>query len=222
MSTSEVLVSLRWVVFLEGVYWLTLLPSAIWGFQFNGFNVPKEVLIVSTGVPCLVESTVTPTFLFLLFAKLSPRNPIENKIKWGLASGTAYIFVFWFNYSMQWFAEAKRSGFNFITSNIVNAFAFTITVLGLLGLAFGSLYYTIRYRKRKQFSLKSVGLITTIFGFYFDIIFILWRLFGSPTGWNMWHAFFIYHNVDLWILFLPATGLPLFLIHKNQEAACQS
>jgi hypothetical protein len=213
---TELSISVRWVVLLEAVYWLTLLPSAIWGFQFDGFGYSKALIIVSTGLPCLLESTLTPAFLFLLFFKLKSSNPTEIKIKWVLISGTIYIFVFWFNYTMQWFAEIIRSGASFITCYPVNALAFILTTVGLFALVLYSMRCTISYAKEplkgevfEHFNLKYIGVIITAFGFYFDIIFLLWLLFGSPSGWTMWHTFFIYHNVDLWMLSLPLAGIPL-------------
>ncbi|MGB9853550.1 MAG: hypothetical protein ACPLRY_01900 [Candidatus Bathyarchaeales archaeon] len=211
LSSAELLISVRWVILLEAVYWLTLFPSAIWGFQFEGFGYSKALIIVSTGLPCLLESTFTPVFLCLLFLKLNPSNLNGIKIKWGLIAGAIYIFVFWFNYTMQWLAEIIRSGASFITCYPVNTFAFTFTAGGLFVLAL----YTLNYARNLKgesfghFNLKHIGVIITAFGLYFDINFLLWLLFGSPSGWTMWHTFFIYHNVDLWMLSLPLAGIPL-------------
>ncbi len=142
LSPTELLISIRWIILLEAAYWLTLFPSAIWGFQFEGFGYSRTLLIVSTGIPCLVESTITPAILFLLFIKLNPNNSTRVKIKWGLVAGTTYIFVFWFNYTMQWFAEIIRSGIGFITYYPVNAFAFALTTGGLFALMLYSLIYS--------------------------------------------------------------------------------
>lgn len=212
LSYTELLISVRWVILLEAFYWLTLFPSAMWGFQFEGLGFPKELIIVSTGLPCLVSSTLTPAFLFVLFFKLKPDSSSKAKIKWGSIAGTFYVFVFWFNYTMQWFAEILRSGIPVITLHPVNAFAFSLTVGGLFALTLYSLKHARESSKRmapQHFRLKPIGLIITAFGLYFDINFLLWLLFGSPSGWTMWHTFFIYHNADLWMLSLPLIGLPL-------------
>ncbi|MEM2911475.1 MAG: hypothetical protein QW146_03105 [Candidatus Bathyarchaeia archaeon] len=217
LSPMELLISVRWVILLEAFYWLMLFPSAIWGFQFEGLGYSKALLIVSTGLPCLVEATLTPTILFLLFIRLNPKNSTKVKIKWGLVAGTTYIFVFWFNYTMQWFAEIIRSGVSFITYYPVNAFAFALTTGGLFTLMLYSLIHAKKSLDREPFEyfdFKRIGIIITAFGLYFDVIFLLWLLFGSPSGWTLWHTFFIYHNMDLWALTLPLVGIPL-IFSKN-------
>ncbi|MEM3055309.1 MAG: hypothetical protein QXM52_06365, partial [Candidatus Bathyarchaeia archaeon] len=179
LSPMELLISVRWVILLEAFYWLMLFPSAIWGFQFEGLGYSKALLIVSTGLPCLVEATLTPTILFLLFIRLNPKNSTKVKIKWGLVAGTTYIFVFWFNYTMQWFAEIIRSGVSFITYYPVNAFAFALTTGGLFTLMLYSLIHAKKSLDREPFEyfdFKRIGIIITAFGLYFDVIFLLWLL----------------------------------------------
>lgn len=221
-STLENLMSLRWVIFFEAVYWLTLFPSALWGFQFEAevFGFPKLPVVISTGITCLAASTVTPAALYALFFKLSPNNSANVKAKWALIVGTIYILVFWFNYSMQWFAEIIRSGFGFVTSHPANTLGFALTFGGLLFLAAYSMNYALKYWKSggsEHLNLRRVGFIVTFFGLYFDVIFALWLSFGSPTGWSMWHTFFIYHNMDLWLISLPLAGLPLLMSGKPKS-----
>lgn len=218
LSNIETLTSLRWVILLEGVYWLTFFPSAIWGFQFEGFGYSKVLLIVSTGLPCLIESTLTPAFLFFLFINLNPNNPIERKIKCGAIAGTVYLSVFWINYTLQWLTDIIQSGVSFIICYPVNAFTFTLTVGGLFVLMLYSLIFAKKSLKKEafeRFKLKRVGVIITAFGLYFDVIFLLWLLFGSPSGWSFWYTFLVYHNADLWMLSLPLAGIPLALSKTN-------
>ncbi|MCS7096728.1 MAG: hypothetical protein RMK50_06685 [Nitrososphaerota archaeon] len=218
LSSSETLISLRWIILFEAVYWLVLFPSALWGFYFEGgFGYTREVIIASTGLPCLVESTILPAFLLLLFAKLKPDKPYAEKAKWVLTTGTLYIFIFWFNYTMQWTAEILRTGTGFVLNYSVNAFAFALTVIGLLLIAIYAANYTRKFmEKPDNADIKQLGAIITAFGLYFDINLLLWLIYGKPGGWNLWHTFFIYHNMDLWMATLPLVGLPLLFMPSRQ------
>lgn len=218
LSQVETLISLRWIILFEAIYWLVLLPSAIWGFYFRGgFGYTREVIIASTGLPCLLESTVLPAFLILLFAKLKPDKPYAEKAKWALKAGTLYIFILWLNYTMQWIAEILRAGAGFILNYPVNTFAFALTAIGLLLIAIYTAAYTRKFvEKPERTGLRQLGAIITAFGLYFDINLLLWLIYGSPGGWNLWHTFFIHHNMDLWMATLPLAGLPLLLCAKSQ------
>jgi hypothetical protein len=66
-SMPESVTSVRWGALLEAAYWATLLPSAIWGFQFTTSRYPREFIIIETGLPCLVEAVLMPVVLGVLF-----------------------------------------------------------------------------------------------------------------------------------------------------------
>jgi hypothetical protein len=68
-----------------------------------------------------------------------------------------------------------------------------------------------------EVDLRKVGVVITGFGLYYDLTYLLWLLFGMVGGSNIWHNFFIFHNVDQWMLGLPLAGLPL-LFHKKAQA----
>ena len=76
---------LRVILIAEAIYWLGLLPS---GFM-------PLIYLKNFDIPALIESTATPIALLVLALKLSPKKPIKQAIKWGLITGTVYIFVFW-------------------------------------------------------------------------------------------------------------------------------
>jgi hypothetical protein len=218
VAAQETLTSLRWVVLLEALYYVTFVPSAIWGLTTEFELYPRELLLTSTGLPCLLEAVIIPLVLTKLFLELSPEKPIGGIIKWGWISGVVYILVFWFNYTMQWIAAIIQKGVGFVTLYPINAFSFALTAVGLFLL---TLYATVSFREISgknaltRVELKRAGVIITLFGLYFDLTFLLWLLFGSVGGYNMWHTFFIFHNVDLWSLALPLAGLPLLLQKSN-------
>jgi hypothetical protein len=219
-SITEAVTSLRWVVLLEAAYWATLLPSAIWGFQTSYAGYPREFIIVETGLPCLVEAILMPIALGALCFSLSSKKPVKAAIKRGLIAATATIFTFWFNYSMQWFSDMILSGVGFITSNATSAFAFALTAGGLFILTLYAGVYTKRFSGTEilaRLDLKKAGIITTAFGLFFVISYLLWLLFNVPNGTSVWKTFFIGHNVDLWLMALPLVGLPL-IFSKNSKA----
>ena len=212
LSAPEATMSLRWVAIFETIYFLCFLPSAIWGLATVIPGYSRELLIVSTGLPCLVETIVIPVVLIKLFFELSPKKSERDVKKWAWISGTAYLFVFWFNYTMQWIAALIHKGISFVVLYPMNAFGFALTAVGLLLLtmfAAFSFRRTLGKGKVNGLDLKRIGVIAIAFGLYFDLTFFLWILFGSVGGYNMWHTFFVYHNVDLWCLTLPLAGLPL-------------
>jgi hypothetical protein len=212
LSAPEATMSLRWIVIFEAIYFFCFIQSAIWGLATVIPGYSRELLIVSTGLPCLVEAIVIPLVLAKLFIELNPKKTTRGATKWALISGTAYLLVFWFNYTMQWTAALIDKGVSFVVLYPINAFGFVLTAVGLLALilfAAFSFRRTLGKEKLMGLDLKRIGVIVTAFGLYFDLMFLLWILFGSVGGYNMWHTFFVYHNVDLWCLALPVAGLPL-------------
>lgn len=210
LSVPEGTMSFRWIVIFEALYFLSFLPSAVWGLGAELPGLPRELLIVSTGLPCFVEATVIPIALAKLFLELNPNKPVIGIVKWAWISGVAYLFVFWFNYSMQWTAALIQEGTSFVTLNPSNTIGFAITVGGLLLLtvfAAVSFKRTVGEESLTKRGWKRIGIIVTAFGLYFDLIILLWILFGYPGGY--WYIFFVSHNVDLWLLALPVAGLAL-------------
>ena len=211
LSAPEATISLRWIVAFEAIYFFCFLQSAIWGLTTVFPGYPRELLIVSTGLPCLAEALVIPLALTKLFLELSPEKTANGATKWALIAGIGYLFVFWFNYTMQWIAALMVTGVRFVLYPI-NAFGFMLTAVGLLGLALYAAFSfrgTLGREKLTGLDLKKIGVIVTAVGLYFDLMFLLYLLFGSVGGYNMWHTFFVYHNVDLWCLALPVAVLPL-------------
>ena len=74
------------------------------------------------------------------------------------------------------------------------------------------------YKRQAQINLRTVGLIITAFGLYFNIIYVMYLFLGPVGGWGMWYAWFTGHNLDLWLMALPFAGLP-FLFQKRVQAS---
>ena len=102
-----------------------------------------------------------------------------------------------------------------------NLFSFGLTVVGLLLLALYTAYFakkTIAKHDITQINLRTVGLVITAFGLYFDIVYVMFLSLGAVGGWGMWYAWFTGHNLDLWLMALPFAGLP-FLFQKKTETS---
>jgi hypothetical protein len=219
LSKPEALMSLRWIVLFEAISFLSFIPSAIWGFETESSRYPREIIIASTGLPCLVEAIAIPVVLAKVFLELNPKSS-RGWIKWALISGVTYLFVFWFNYTMQWTATLMMKGIDYVILYPINAISFALTAVGLLLLTlFAAFSFRRMFGKESLMGadLKRVGIIVTVFGLYFDLLYLLWLLFGNVGGYSLWHTFFIHHNVDLWCLTLPLVGLPLFFQARRQR-----
>ncbi len=216
LSKPELATNLRWIALFSAAYFLLLLPSGIWGFQFSTPFYSTQFFIIETGLPCIVQAIVMSTVLVVFFFKLNVNNPVQDAIRWGLISVTAYLFVLWFNYTAQWWSEVYVAGIGVLVKYPVYTFEFVATVGGLLLLAIYSAVYSRRYGSVPSLaglSLKKAGSIVTGLGLYFDAIWILWLLFGdvSRSALIVWPSFSVPHNVDLWMATLPLAGLPLLL-----------
>ena len=63
--------------------------------------------------------------------------------------------------------------------------------------------------------LKTVGVIIVVAGFYFLWNYLNWFFFGKPEIWSGgWYAWFLGHNLDLWLMVAPLVGLPLLFERK--------
>jgi len=214
-SRPELTTCLRFVIIFEAATFVSLIPSGVYTFIFPELLIP--LWIVELIIPVLTESILIPVVLMKLFFALSPNKPVKTAIKWALISGTVYIFVFWLNYTCNWLGTILTSGIEYVSSYPVNLFSFCFTSVGLLLLALYSAYFTrksIGTENLKGLDTNKIGLIFTFFGLYFLVTYLLWLIFGSVGGWSIWYAWFLNHNMDLWLLTAPMLGLPL-IFHQD-------
>jgi hypothetical protein len=208
LSETEVLMSLRLIVIFEASYWL----SFLFAISPRGFTDLSS--LIENNLPVMVQSIVLPIVLVVLFFNLAPKKATTGGLKWGLISGTIYIFVFWLNNAGNWIAATMIKGVDYLTMYPANLFSFLLTVFGLLLLTFYTAYFakkTIAEHDITKINLRTVGFIITAFGLYFDIIYVMFLSLGAVGGWGMWYAWFTGHNLDLWLMALPFIGLPLLL-----------
>jgi hypothetical protein len=215
---------LRWVLVFEGIYWLGLLTTAIIGVQQTIAPMGHPSLMtllnnfaLSTG-PVVLESIAVPVVLFILAAKLNPNKPDHPVIKWSVITGAVYVVVFWVLNATMWITVLQNSGSAYITSYPANLVSFIITEIGLLALAIYAVYFAAKsasVASWQELNLRGAGVIITALGMYFLWNYLTWIFFNPP--WSYWYAWFLGHNLDLWILALPMFGLPLLFAGKSPE-----
>jgi hypothetical protein len=215
---------LRVILVFEAIYWLGLLTTGIMsvrGLVLMGLgNLPIISLLSSltlSVIPSLVESIVLPIALFIFASKLNPNKPVKKTIKWGLITGTIYIIVFWLTNTSMWVATVMQKGTGYLTSYPENLLSFILTTIGLLALAIYTAYFAKKSNEAEtlqELNLKTIGAIITALGMYFLWNYLTWIFFGGNYLWSVWYAWFLGHNMDLWMLSLPLLGLPLLFTNR--------
>jgi hypothetical protein len=210
LSQATMYKLLKIILVFEGLYWIGLLPSGIWGIlPLGGFF--NTGFFISTGLPCLVASIGIPISLFILAFKLSSNKPVKGPIKWATIAGIFYVLSFWLNNSGMWIITIMGKSFGFVTDTPQYLVSFLTTLAGLFALTIFAAYFAKKSIKTEQIHLPTVGAILTALGMYFLWNYLTWIFFG---GWNDWYAWILGHNLDLWMLSLPLVGLPLLFYRK--------
>ena len=216
LSKPEALMAVRLAVFFEAVYWLSFIMSGVLGL--GGFTTFSSSLsaqisgLIENTLPCLLQSIGLTAVLTKLFTELSPKKPVRGAIKWGLISGTLYVFVFWLNNTGNWIAAIIDKGTDYVVLYPANLFSFLVTSVGLLLLGVYAAYFTkksIGTNAFEKVDFRPVGIIVTLVGLYFLGHYVMWLFLGSVGGWGTWYAWLLGHNLDLWAMALPFVGLPL-------------
>jgi hypothetical protein len=222
-STEKTYKIMKCILVFEAIYWLSFLTVTVFNVDLvlSGLARMSTISLLSevawTTFPILVESIVLPIALLILASKLSPNNPINKAIKWGLITSVIYIVVFWLTNTGMWMITLRTKGTQYLTSYPENLLSFILTLFGLLALAIYAGYFarkSSRIQTLQELNLKSVGGIITALGMYFLWNYLTWIFFGGNYLWSSWYAWFLGHNLDLWMLSLPLLGLPLLFIDK--------
>ncbi len=222
LSKPENTMAIRLIIFFEAIYFvLGFLPSVfVEGIPGSyHFTIPR---LFEVGLPSIVDAVAIPVVLAKLFLTLNPSKPAKEIVKWGLITGTVYLFAFWTSNAGNWIGAVMAKGIGYITDYPVNMFSFILTTVGLLLLSLYAAYFskkTIGKDNLTGFDLKKVGLILTTTGMYLTLMLLLWFIFGSVGGWGSWYAWLLGHGyLDLWGLTLPFVGLPLLFYTNNNTA----
>jgi hypothetical protein len=234
----------RWIMVFEGIYWLGLIATA--GYSVQGFwlslsyyrsivNLLYSLLL--NAIPTVVEAVILPIVLFIFAFKLNPNKPLKGAIKWGLISGTIFVVVFWLINTGMWVSVIREKGIEYLWKSVtqVNGAAvvtlhpehlvsFVTTAFGLLALAIYAAYFTkksSRTETLQNLKVGTIGVMVLALGMYFFWNYFSWVFFAGNT-WNNWYAWFLGHNLDLWMLALPLVALPLLYYSKYKNTPKQS
>jgi hypothetical protein len=219
LSKSELLMSLRWIILGETVYLLSLFPVLLWFIALDtGASSFGLGSIIETLLPVTVQSIIIPVVLIKLFLAMSPNKPEKGIIRWGLIATTFYTLMFWLNNTGNWTAALMKKGAEYVVSYPDHILSFGLTTIGLLSLTLYTAYFTkksMSIESFKEIELRKIGVIITALGLYFFVIYVMWLFVGTEAKWSSWYAWFLGHNMDLWVISLPLIGIPLLFHKKN-------
>ncbi len=230
LSRQSVFRLLRVVLVGEAVYWLGLLVSGvlpllstlgftIWRVDGHISTLPILTSLFTNEIPVLVASIAIPAVLFKLTYELNPSKPIKGAAKWGLIAGATYLFVFWLNNTSLWTLAVMRQGTKYLVNYPENLFSFVLSVICVLALTI----YLADFAKKQagtciqNLNLRAVGAIITSLGLLCLLNYLTWIFFGRDEIWSNWWAWFLGHNLNLWLLSLPLVGLPLLFRQKHSK-----
>jgi len=217
-------------LFLEGANYLTMIPAVISGFTYPFVEdlwyygkTPGIVVFLLNGLATLAMVVLIPLFVFKLRSKIVHDSPNGEIVKWVCLTGAAYLFVFWFVYSISWIASLvpwsvrAQPGVE-ILLNPLDLASFLLTVVFLLVIVlYGWATLIPAARRGSSPSLKRVGVIMTGLGIYFAAILIIFFLLGGyhahPTIWM--EILGPVHNPDCWCVALIPLGLYIALSSKG-------
>jgi hypothetical protein len=214
---------LKWILILEAIYWISLIPLAGIDVYFSISTFGRLPTmswlsnLVWTTIPALVESIAPTIALLILAKKLKANKPQTPALKWALITGTLYVLVFWLTNTGAWMQAVDLKGTGYLTVSPQHLLSLILTAAGLLALTFYSAYVTKKNTGAQTFqelNLRAVGVIITGLGMYFLWNYLSWVFFNG--AWSSWYAWFLGHNLDLWMLSLPLLGVPL-LFNENQK-----
>jgi hypothetical protein len=223
LSKPELLMSVRWVLLGEAICFLALSPCIVWYLTF-ATQVEMSIFglgsLIESALPVVVESIAIPIVLAKLFFELNPNKPLKGAIKWGLIVGTVYIFVFWLDNTCNWIDTIRLKGTEYVTAYPDHILSFGLTSIGLLALTLYATYFSkksIGIDSLEKLDWRKVGGIVTALGLYFLVVYVMWLFFGTDAKWSGWYAWFLGHNMELWVMSLPLVGLPLLFTRKTKQ-----
>ena len=223
-SKTKLYKILQVILVFEAIYWFGLTATAgvevyVFASQSHQSTTVALTSLMVGAIPSVMESIVLPIIMLILVFKLNPNKPVNIPVKWGLITGTTMLFVFWLTNSSIWISIQSIRGWDGITNYPINTLSFILTVFGLLALAIYSAGYTIAYSRATThtLSVRTAGVIISAIGLFFLWEYLSWVIFDVNNNlWSNWYAWFLGHNLDLWMLALPLLGLPM-LFHKEHK-----
>ena len=221
LKKPELFMSIRWVLLGEIVFFLSLMPVVLWGLAVV-FGIESSAFglgsFVESTLPVMIEAIGIPIVLGKLFLELNPDKPARGAIRWGLISGVYVVFVLWINNTGNWIGAITRSGIEYVTAYPDHILSFGLTSIGLLALALYGVYYIRKSwdaGSLAELDMRGIGVLITGVGLYFLVNYVMWLFLGTDAKWSTWYAWFLGHNLELWMMSLPLVGVPLLFKNKS-------
>jgi hypothetical protein len=221
LKKPELFMSIRWVLLGEIVFFLSLIPVVLWGLAVV-FGIESSAFglgsFVESTLPVMIEAIGIPIVLGKLFLELNPDKPARGAIRWGLISGVYVVFVLWINNTGNWIGAVTRSGIEYVTAYPDHILSFGLTSIGLLALALYGVYYIRKSwdaGSLAELDMRGIGVLITGVGLYFLVNYVMWLFLGTDAKWSTWYAWFLGHNLELWMMSLPLVGVPLLFKNKS-------
>jgi len=221
LKKPELFMSIRWVLLGEIVFFLSLIPVVLWGLAVV-FGIESSAFglgsFVESTLPVMIEAIGIPIVLGKLFLELNPDKPVRGAIRWGLISGVYVVFVLWINNTGNWIGAVTRSGIEYVTAYPDHILSFGLTSIGLLALALYGVYYIRKSwdaGSLAELDMRGIGVLITGVGLYFLVNYVMWLFLGTDAKWSTWYAWFLGHNLELWMMSLPLVGVPLLFKNKS-------
>ena len=176
-----------------------------------------------TTIPGVIESIVPPVALLILAVKLNAKKPFRGVAKWTLISGFTYVLTFWLTNTGAWMQVVTSKGTLYLTSYPQHLFSFVITAFGLLALAIYAGFVAWKNSSAsalQDLNIRAVAALVSLLGMYFLWNYLSWVFFNG--GWSSWYAWFLGHNLDLWMLSLPLFGIALLFYKITTKQSAES
>jgi len=207
--------SIKMILIGEIVYFLSFVIVVIWGLAVVfGFEITTIGLgsFEESTLPVIIQTIGIPIALTKLLLEFNQNKSTKGVIKWGLISGVVYIIVLWINNTGNWLGAITRNGIEYVTTYPDHILSFGLTSIGLLALALYGVYIIKKSwgaNSLNELDLPKIGVLITGVGLYFIINYVMWLFLGTDAKWSTWYAWFLGHNVELWMMSLPLVGVPL-------------
>jgi hypothetical protein len=212
--------SIKWILIGEIIYFLSFAVVVIWGlaivFGFESSTLGLGSFEEST-LPVMIQTIGIPIVLAKLLLELNQNKSTKGVIKWGLISGVYYVFVLWINNTGNWMGAITRNGIEYVTAYPDHILSFGLTSIGLLALVLYGVYIIKNSWgaiSLAELDLRKIGVLITGVGLYFVVNYVMWLFLGTDAKWSTWYAWFLGHNVELWMMSLPLVGIPLLFKKK--------
>jgi hypothetical protein len=197
---SKYLVSLRFALLFESIYFLLLLPAAT-NHLVGSVISTSAFLNFYTGVSFLLQVALIFPSLFMLSRKLKSLQNVHLILKWVSIAVPFYVLGLWVKHSLMWVYAISPSEIQ--KGNLVGAFGFVNSWLTLMvaAVACGAVFLT--YKEKNKLNFKLVGTALILVSCYFLV-------YDVVSIWDSIYRVFL-PLTDFWMITLMVVGLAVLL-----------